>query len=67
MSGLCQAKDGIRGPVRSLGLGDVYKRPAEIPDPLTIVGAGLIIGSTFYIARREAKESRMEKAALNKK
>lgn len=38
---------------------------AEIPDPLTIVGAVLIIGSTFYIARREAKESRMEKGALN--
>lgn len=36
---------------------------AEVPDPFTVVGAVLIIGSTFYIARREAKESRRTKTA----
>jgi drug/metabolite transporter (DMT)-like permease len=35
---------------------------AEVPDPLTVVGALMIIGSTFYIARREAAESRMAQA-----
>jgi drug/metabolite transporter (DMT)-like permease len=31
----------------------------EIPDPYTIVGAIMIIASTYYIARREAKEARL--------
>jgi drug/metabolite transporter (DMT)-like permease len=31
----------------------------EIPDLLTLVGAVMIISSTYYIARRESKEARM--------
>ena len=31
----------------------------EVPDPYTIIGATLIVGSTFYIARREAREARV--------
>jgi drug/metabolite transporter (DMT)-like permease len=30
----------------------------EVPDPYTIVGALMIVGSTFYIAHRESRESR---------
>lgn len=30
----------------------------EVPDPYTMVGALMIVGSTFYIARREAREAR---------
>jgi drug/metabolite transporter (DMT)-like permease len=30
----------------------------EVPDPYTIVGALMIVGSTFYIAHREAREAR---------
>lgn len=29
----------------------------EVPDPYTIIGALMIIGATFYIARRETKEA----------
>jgi len=32
---------------------------AEVPDIFTIIGAIMIIGSTYYIARREAREARM--------
>jgi len=31
----------------------------EVPDPFTIIGAIMIIASTYYIALREAKEARM--------
>jgi drug/metabolite transporter (DMT)-like permease len=31
----------------------------EVPDPYTIVGAIMIVGSTFYIARREARDARL--------
>ncbi len=31
----------------------------EIPDAYTIIGAALIVGATFYIARREAQEARI--------
>lgn len=31
----------------------------EVPDPYTIVGAVMIVGATFYIARREAREARI--------
>lgn len=31
----------------------------EVPDPYTIAGAIMIVGSTFYIARREARDARL--------
>jgi drug/metabolite transporter (DMT)-like permease len=31
----------------------------EVPDPYTIIGAIMIVGSTFYIARREARDARL--------
>lgn len=31
----------------------------EVPDPYTILGAIMIVGSTFYIARREARDARL--------
>lgn len=31
----------------------------EVPDPYTITGAIMIVGSTFYIARREARDARL--------
>jgi drug/metabolite transporter (DMT)-like permease len=34
----------------------------EVPDPYTMVGALMIVGSTFYIARREAHEARLAEA-----
>jgi drug/metabolite transporter (DMT)-like permease len=37
---------------------------AELPDRYTLVGAAIIIGSTLYIACREAHLSRMHRAAL---
>ena len=35
----------------------------EIPDPFTVLGALMIVGSTFYIARREAKEAKQARTA----
>jgi uncharacterized membrane protein len=37
---------------------------AELPDRYTLVGAAMIVGSTLYIACREAHLSRMHRAAL---
>jgi hypothetical protein len=37
---------------------------AELPDRYTLVGAAMIVGSTLYIACREAHLSRMQRAAL---
>jgi drug/metabolite transporter (DMT)-like permease len=37
---------------------------SELPDRYTLVGAAMIIGSTLYIACREAHLSRMHRAAL---
>jgi drug/metabolite transporter (DMT)-like permease len=37
---------------------------AEVPDGYTLVGAVIIVGSTLYIAYREAHLSRMHRAAL---
>jgi drug/metabolite transporter (DMT)-like permease len=37
---------------------------AELPDRYTLVGAAIIVGSTLYIAFREAHLSRMHRAAL---
>jgi hypothetical protein len=37
---------------------------AELPDRYTLVGAALIVGSTLYIACREAHLSRIHRAAL---
>jgi drug/metabolite transporter (DMT)-like permease len=37
---------------------------SELPDRFTLVGAAMIIGSTLYIACREAHLSRMHRAAL---
>jgi drug/metabolite transporter (DMT)-like permease len=36
---------------------------AEIPDERTIIGAGLIVASTLYIAQREAMRARQARAA----
>ena len=37
---------------------------AEIPDRYTLAGAAIIVGSTLYIAYREAQLSRLNRAAL---
>jgi drug/metabolite transporter (DMT)-like permease len=37
---------------------------AEVPDRYTLVGAAIIVGSTLYIAYREAQLSRLQRAAL---
>jgi drug/metabolite transporter (DMT)-like permease len=37
---------------------------AELPDRYTLVGAAIIVGSTLYIAYREAHLSRMQREAL---
>ncbi len=37
---------------------------AELPDRYTLVGAAIIVGSTLYIAYREAQLSRLQRAAL---
>jgi drug/metabolite transporter (DMT)-like permease len=37
---------------------------AELPDRYTLVGAAIIVGSTLYIAYREAHLSRLHRAAL---
>jgi drug/metabolite transporter (DMT)-like permease len=37
---------------------------AEVPDRYTLVGAAIIVGSTLYIAYREAHLSRLQRAAL---
>ena len=37
---------------------------AELPDKYTLVGATIIVGSTLYIAYREAQLSRLNRAAL---
>jgi len=37
---------------------------AEIPDRYTVAGAAVIVGSTLYIAYREAQLSRLNRAAL---
>jgi hypothetical protein len=37
---------------------------AEIPDRYTVAGAAVIVGSTLYIAYREAHLSRLNRAAL---
>jgi drug/metabolite transporter (DMT)-like permease len=37
---------------------------AEVPDRYTLVGAAVIIGSTLYIAYREAQLSRRQRVAL---
>jgi hypothetical protein len=37
---------------------------AEVPDRYTLIGAAIIVGSTLYIAYREAQLSRLQRAAL---
>ena len=37
---------------------------AELPDKYTLVGVTIIVGSTLYIAYREAQLSRLNRAAL---